>query len=233
MADPRQSDFERLNALVDGELGAAERAEIAARLAVDRELASAFATLARLKAVAGETATGLAPIMLPPPRRPVRRVRGASIAAAVALLALGAGLFAWNSDQHETGAEGPTEVQLASLPSGTTIPRLESAGLKLANLAFNPGNVPLFAASYRGPHGCRLDLRAWPVGAVAEPGSGTSVYRWSTDKLEYELSAHGMPDWRFRIIADGAEQQTRLGADPAQSDRRLREANRGAPKCLG
>jgi hypothetical protein len=42
-----------------------------------------------------------------------------------------------------------------------------------------------------------------------------------------------MPDWRFKIIADGAEQQTRTNADPGRVDRKLREANRGAPKCLG
>ena len=85
---------------------------------------------------------------------------------------------------------------------------------------------------YRGPHGCRLDLRAWPEGAEVTPGSGTSRRQWVTGELIYELTAHGMPDWRFRIIADGAEEQTRVGSDPDRVDRRLREANRGAPRCL-
>jgi hypothetical protein len=130
--------------------------------------------------------------------------------------------------------EGPTEIELASLPAGTMIPRLDTAGLKLINLAFNPGSVPLVTATYRGPHGCRLDLRGWPVGSAdAPPLSGTGLHRWVAGSLVYELTAHGMPDWRFGLIADAAEQQTRSGADPARIDRRLRLASRGAPPCLG
>lgn len=237
MANDRTSDFEKLNALVDGELAPAERAEIAARLVVDRELASAYATLARLKATVAENTADCPPIVLRQPRWPLLRRRAAAIAAG-AMLVAGVGLFAWTSEWFDDGgtlptAEGPTAVTLASLPSGTTIPRLDTAGLKLIRLAFNPGSVPLFTASYRGPHGCRLDLRAWPVGADATPASGTSLRQWVAGDLVYELTAHGMPDWRFKIIADGAEQQTRTNADPGRVDRKLREANRGAPKCLG
>lgn len=238
MANERTSDFEKLSALVDGELAPAERAEIAARLAVDRELASAYATLARLKAAVADTAADCPPIILSPMRWPLLR-RHAAAVAVCAVLAVGIGVFAWTSDWFgsEEGAsataEGPTAVTLASLPAGTTIPRLDTAGLKLINLVFNPGDVPLFTASYRGPHGCRLDLRAWPVGVDVTPASGTSQRRWVAGELVYELAAHGMPDWRFRIIADGAEQQTRIGTDPDRVDRRLREANRGAPRCLG
>ena len=49
-------DLLLLNALVDGELAPQDRAAIAARLAVDRDLARAYATLARLKASIGELA---------------------------------------------------------------------------------------------------------------------------------------------------------------------------------
>ncbi len=42
-----------------------------------------------------------------------------------------------------------------------------------------------------------------------------------------------MPAWRFAIIAEAAEQQTRIGSDPEPIDRRLRQANIGAPPCLG
>jgi hypothetical protein len=238
MANDRTSDFEKLNALVDGELGPADRAELAARLAVDRELASAYATLAQLKAAVAETAADCPPIVLARPRWPLLRRRAVALAAG-AVLVVAIGLFATTRDWFggEDGllapAEGPTAVTLASLPAGTTIPRLDTAGLKLIGLSFNPGSVPLFSASYRGPHGCRLDLRAWRVGADAPAASGTSLRQWVVGDLVYELAAHGMPDWRFRIIADGAEQQTRVGADPDRVDRRLREANRGAPPCVG
>jgi hypothetical protein len=164
--------------------------------------------------------------------------RYAIAVAACAIVAAGAALFAtrddwFAGDSAVASAEGPTSVTLASLPAGTMIPRLDTAGLKLIELAFNPGHVPLFTASYRGPHGCRLDLLAWPLGAEAPAISGTSLRHWVVGDLVYELAAHGMPAWRFAIIADGAEQQTRAGADPDLVDRGLREANRGAPPCLG
>jgi anti-sigma factor RsiW len=238
MADARTSDFEKLNALVDGELAPAERAELAARLAVDRELASAHATLAHLKAAVAESAGDCPPIALERPRPSWLRRYAVPIAACV-VLAIGTGFFALRGDMFDrdnelaTAAEGPTAITLASLPAGTTVPRLDTAGLKLIGLAFNPGSVPLFTASYRGPHGCRLDLRAWPVGADAVPAHGTSLRQWVVGGLVYELTAHGMPAWRFAIIADGAEEQTRVGADPDRVDRRLHEANRGAPPCVG
>jgi len=237
MADQRTSDFEKLNALVDGELGPAERAEIAARLAVDRELASAYATLAQLKAAVAETALDGRPIVLRRPRWPAVR-RYAFAIAACAIVAAGAALLAahdewFDGDSARATAEGPTAVTLASLPAETMIPRLDTAGLKLIALVVNPDRVPLFTASYRGPHGCRLDLLAWPLGAKAPMVTGTSLRHWVVGDLVYELAAHGMPAWRFAIIADGAEQQTRAGADPDRVDRRLREANRGAPPCLG
>lgn len=238
MAKERTSDFAKLSALVDGELPPAERAEMAARLAVDRELASVYATLAQLKATVAETAADCPPIVLHSPRwSSLRRYTAAF--AACAILAAGIGTFALNGggwfDEGGTPAvaEGPTAITLASLPAGTTIPRLDTAGLKLIGLAFNPGGAPLFTASYRGPHGCRLDLRAWRAGGDVSAASGTSLRQWVVGDLVYELAAHGMPAWRFKIIADGAEQQTRVGADPDRVDRRLREASRSAPPCLG
>lgn len=236
MDSGRTHDLERLNALLDGELTATERAGVAARLATDRDLASAYATLARLKAVTAEAAGDCPAIVL---RRPwwlrVRR-HVAAIAACVVLAVGGAVLLRqeWpGADSPPAGAaEGPTEIALASLPAGTTVPRLDAAGLKLINLAFNQSSIQLFTATYRGPHGCRLDLVVWPAAANA-PAAGPSSYRWVVGTLAYELTAHGMPDWRFRIIADGAEQQTRQAADPGHIDRRLREASRGAPPCLG
>jgi hypothetical protein len=104
---------------------------------------------------------------------------------------------------------------------------------QLIGLAIDPGAVPLITANYRGPHGCRLDLRAWPTGAKAVPLDGTSRRTWTAGGLTYELVAHGMPKWRFAIIAEAAEQQTQLAAAPERIDRRLREANRGAPPCVG
>lgn len=237
MDSGRTYDLERLNALLDGELTPSERAEIAARLAVDRDLASAYATLALLKAATAETVEGCPTIVLRRPWWVTARRRIAAIAACIVLVVGGVVLVkqGWLADESPVAgaAEGPTEITLASLPAGTTIPRLDTAGLKLINLAVNQDGVPLLTATYRGPHGCRLDLRVWPVGADAPAVSGTGLQRWVVGALVYELTAHGMPDWRFKLIADGAEQQTRAGADPGRIDRRLRQASRGAASCLG
>ena len=230
-------NIERLNALLDGELSATERADIAARLATDRDLASAYATLARLKAATAEAVGECPAIVLRRPWWPRVRRRVAAVAAGLALTIGGAVLVSheWPpaADTPTTGADGPTEIALASLPAGTTVPNLDSAGLKLVHLAFNQNSGPLFTATYRGPHGCRLDLMAWFVTENAPPMRGSGSYRWVVGTLAYELTAHGMPDWRFRVIADGAEQQTRLASSPGQIDRRLREASRDAPPCLG
>lgn len=234
--DLNDDDLLRLNALVDGELAPADRAEIAARLAVDRDLARAYATLAQLKATLGDS-TGDTPVFTLPPARRAIRWRLGFAAAACVIGVIGIGFLIKSGLPSDGGlatdvAEGPTAIIHASLPAGTTIPRLDTAGLNLIGLAIDPGKVLLFTASYRGPHGCRLDLRAWRVGAEAPPVTGTSQHQWTTGGLVYELVAHGMPPWRFAIIADAAEQQTRQG-DPDRVDRRLRQAAIGAPPCLG
>ncbi len=231
----KQQDMLRLNALVDGELPPAERAELAVRLAVERDLARAYATLARLKAVVGESADDVPDISLP--TMPRRRVwpRAAAIAAALAAV-IAISLYAANdflARDAEGPNEAPTAITLASLPAGATIPRLDTAGLKLVNLDIEPGHVPIFTARYRGPHGCQLDLRAWPVGEPPPPLDGTSHHRWTVGDLTYELVAHGMPAWRFDIIANAAELQTQLNPDQYHINKRLRQAEYGAAPCAG
>lgn len=235
-------DLLLLNALVDGELEPTQRAALAARLAVERDLARAYATLARLKATigdaAGNTISDSPAFTLRPAKRTVwprlgMAIAGLAAASIAAILAFGLFIKSEPPFEREQAAEGPTAITLASLPAGTTVPRLDTAGLKLVGLAIEPGKVPLFIATYRGPHGCRLDLRAWPADAIAPAISGTDRYRWTTGDLAYELVAHGMPRSRFAIIAGAAEQQTRAGSDHDRIDRRLREANTAPPPCIG
>jgi anti-sigma factor RsiW len=238
-SEPKNDDLLLLNALVDGELAPADCAALAARLSSERDLARAYAALAQLKASIGESASTL-PAGMPAfslsPKKPLvwPRVTAAAtaIAAMLALAFLVLQDLPFDSDPAAP-AEGPTAITLASLPAGTSVPRLDTAGLKLVGLAIEPGNVPLFTATYRGPHGCRLDLRAWPSGAVAPVLIGTDRHTWTSGDLVYELVAHGMPKSRFAIIAGAAELQTRAGSDHDRIDRRLREAYVGAPPCLG
>ena len=231
-----EQDFLRLNGLVDGELPPAERADLAARLAVERDLARGYATLARLKAAIGESIEDMPEISLPVAKRrfwPKVAAAAVSLAAVLAVAVFVAHGY-WTARGLDEGPnELPTAITLASLPPGTSIPRLDTAGLKLVRLDLNPGRVPLFTAQYRGPHGCRLDLRGWPVGVPAPPLAGSSRYHWTVGDLTYELVAHGMPVWRFNIIAGAAELQTRLNADHNRINRRLRQAEYGFPPCAG
>jgi len=92
----RQPDWQTLNAYVDGELSAAEAAEVARALADDRALADRVASLTRLKAKVQDMGTvqsrgEAAEITLPTPRR--RHWRPAALAASLAL-ALAIGLAA-------------------------------------------------------------------------------------------------------------------------------------------
>ena len=235
--DPQQQDLEKLSALVDGELPAGERAALAGRLASERDLARAYATLARLKATIGEAAGVAAdcPAFELPQRGKVRRWPPIAIGAALAAT-LAFGVFVTMPRPIQTEApfaEAPTALTLASLPAGTTVPRLDTAGLKLTGLAIDPGQVPLVSATYRGPHGCRLDLRAWPVGATPPQTAGTDHHRWTAGNLVYELTAHGMPKARFALIAGAAEGQTAAHADSDRIGRQLREAGHGPPPCTG
>lgn len=233
--DPQQQDLEKLNALVDGELPPDERAALAGRLAGERDLARAYATLARLKAAVGDVAAGAdCPALDLPQRRKARlwpRIAlGAGLAAA---LAIGVFVAMPRPADIDGPVEGPTAITLASLPVGTTVPRLDTAGLKLTGLVIDPGQVPLVSATYRGPHGCRLDLRAWPIGATPPEKIGSSHHRWTAGNLVYELTAHGMPAARFALIAGAAEGQTAATADHGRIGRQLREASHGAPPCTG
>ncbi len=234
-SEANNNDLLLLNALVDGELEPPQRAALAARLAVDRDLARAYATLARLKAVIGDTVDDMPVLTLPRQKARLWPRIGAAVAALAAIVAVGFILAAelrYEPEGIDQSAEGPTAITLASLPASTVVPRLDTAGLKLIGLTIDPGKVPLLVASYRGPHGCRLDLSAWPDGATAPPLSGTARYRWATGDLIYELVAHGMPQARFAIIASAAELQTRAGSDHDRIDRRLRQANISPPPCL-
>jgi anti-sigma factor RsiW len=234
--DPKQSDEVLLNALVDGELAPGEHAAAAARLANDREFARAYATLARLKAQVSEGG-GPTSLRTPLPVRKPRRLAlglGMATAAVCAIAALIAVAMLPSQNKPVALAAREAVLTLAALPASPVIPDLEQAGLALVDLAVDrAGDIRLLIATYRGPHGCRLDLRVRPLGAAVPPIAGTRRHDWEVSDLAYELVAHGMPGWRFAMIAAAAERETRNGRLPEPGDRQLREARVGAPPCLG
>jgi anti-sigma factor RsiW len=233
---PAPDAIERLNALIDGELPPAEHAALADRIAAGRDLAQAHATLARLKACIVESAeeTPVTGIMLPqaPPRRRVFGIAGTALAAAAALLLA---VFVWMPGQQSARtplAEIAPMVTLAALPQAPVIPDLASAGLKLVGGEVErAGEVAVLVAAYRGPRGCRLELRVRPVAADVPPTVGTSRKVWTAGDLAYELVAFGMPAVRFAAVAAAAQAAT--GGNRPDVETRLREARLQAPPCTG
>ena len=228
--------IERLNALIDGELPPAEHAALADRIAAGRDLAQAHATLARLKACIVESAdeTPVAGIVLPPvpPRRRAFGLAGAALAAAAAVLLA---VFAWMPGQQPARtplAEIAPMVTLAALPQTPVIPDLASTGLKLVGGEVeHAGGTAVLVAAYRGPRGCRLELRVRPVATDVPPTVGTSRKVWTAGDLAYELVAFGMPAARFAAVAAAAQAAT--GGNRPDTENRLREARLQAPPCTG
>jgi anti-sigma factor RsiW len=237
--DEPSSEITRLNAFVDGELTPAERAAVAAQIREQPNFARAHATLARLKACIAESADATTPVAI---RWPPRRSQSIAVRIGVAgLAAVACGLVGLLIAAHFRAERRPVPlagqeaaVTLAALPANPVIPHLDVAGLVLEDVRVErAGDVRLLFASYRGPHGCRLDLRVSPAGSAVPVGVGSSRHNWDVGALAYELVAHGMPGWRFAIIAAAAEQETRAGRAPDAARRRLREARASAPPCTG
>ena len=236
-AEPdRGRDLVLLNAFIDGELSAADRVAVAERFATDADFARAHVTLARLKACVTAGPDDGADIALPARRRRIPWAALAAAAATIACVAVLAGADLLR--RHPAGGAEPgtaTLVVLATLPSRTLRPRLDLAGLSLVAISEQPsgasGTGPAVVATYRGPHGCRLDLAAGPAGRDLPRAEGSSRHGWTVGDVRYELVAHGMPRWRFALIAEAAENQTRSGPLPQALERRLREARASAPPC--
>jgi anti-sigma factor RsiW len=229
-------DLLRLNALVDGELPPAEHAALAARIAADRDLAHGHAALARLKASLVEDIDNTpAPVVrwlgARGGPRTWRRVAAAAAGAAILGLAIIGAALDWRGARDEPAARPEAAIVLAALPSTPVIPDLAAGGLTLVGTEVEQiAGVSVLVAAYRGPRGCRLELRVHPAALKLPPTAGTNRRAWTVGELGYELAAFGMPEVRFAIIAGAAERQSQAGSP--QPDR-LREARAAAPPCLG
>lgn len=235
MATDRKSldTVERLNALIDGELPPSEHAALAAELATRPDLAHAHATFAQLKACIVES-VGESPAIALPRRKPrLMKPLFAAAAAACVLLAAAAYQFVREADPVQS-ADVASMLTRVSLPTAPVVPDLTSAGLKLVGGEVeHVGGTSMLVAAYRGPRGCRLELRVRPAAAVVPPTVGTSRKAWDVGDLAYELVAFGMPASRFAAVAAAAEASTRAGQMPQDANGRLREASLAAPPCIG
>jgi hypothetical protein len=237
--DTPHPDILRLNAFVDGELTPSERAAVAAQITAQPDIARAHATLARLKACIGESADATPPPIIAIAQKGPRRI--ALGIGAMGVVACGLVLVAlltapeFLAERKSVPLVGrDAVVTLAALPASPVIPNLDAGGLTLEDVKIDRvGDVRVLLASYRGPHGCLLDLRVSAAGSPVPSGTVSGRHSWEVGPLAYELVAHGMPGWRFAVIADAAERETRDGRAPDAIRRRLREARALAPPCTG
>lgn len=238
--DRKERDLLQLNALVDGELDPAAQAEIAARLAADRDLARGYAALARLKACVMEFVE-TAPVVQVPPQPASRLARAAwrrfawpAAAAAIVAILSGAGFLAFLPRSEPAAiADSERSIVFAAFPVRPVIPDFTAARLSLRGVDFRTlADGPLLVATYRGPRGCRLELHVRPAGLAAPASGGSRRAGWNAGQLSYELLAFGMPEARFAIIVEAARRQTRLNADPDAASG-LRQAGLAAPPCTG
>lgn len=223
----------RLNALIDGELPPAEHAALASRIVAERDLAHAHATLARLKATIVESAeqTPVDGIVLPRAARKRNWPLAAAGALAATLLVATFVWKPWERPAEPLSAEIASFITLAALPAAPVIPDLGNAGLKLVGGEVeHAGGTSMLVAAYRGPRGCRVELRVRPASAAVPPTGGTTRQAWTSGALSYELVAFGMPVQRFAAVVMAAQAATRGGAP---DDTLVREASLQAPPCTG
>ncbi len=240
MATESRNDDQMLNAMVDGELAPAEQAAMAARLASERDLARAYATLSKLKASVIESA-GMSKeveVRLPEQSRRIRTVAGTAAVAAAFAIAVAFVGFLDRSRENPKMADPATpavsqHVQLAAFPIEPVIPDLVPAGLRLAKTIVSAdAKSPVVVATYLGPRGCRLELTVRSGDPIATSAAGTDRRKWRVGGLTYELVAYGMPAARFSIVAEAAERATRATSQPDVINGRLREARLSPLPCI-
>jgi len=248
--------IEQLCAYIDGELPAAERAQVAAAVARDPRLAARIATLSNLKASLAAEIEPAPPLDL----RPHALATTAPIAVALSLVAaLFVGLFIlWFSlpssspptwvaaaiDGHarwiaaprvDRGDSGAHAVLAAAgaLGAAPVIPDLDAAHLRIVGTRLVPNGESKIALQirYAGERGCRVSL--WVAPAAEGPA------RWEATYTQKDLRAYawragpldyalvsGMAAKRFADIADIVREATRRHQEPGPTAEALLRKDR-------
>lgn len=244
--------WQKLNAYVDGELSAREKAAVAEDIASDPSLAHAVAILQGVKAELAEF-PGCAPAK--------RRRGGFSLpfvpwlsAACVALLVAGGAvlvtqlttaeppsLLAQHRAWAETARAGGAEVPGAGVAKaffGPQLPSLEPFGLRLdsAGLVSLADGEEALHAGYVGQRGCRISLFLLPPDAIPDDRAlpaGILQASGQSGSWRYRVLAQDMDGARFALIASALDEQLRLVAPLSEESRLAYEDNPAArAPCL-
>ncbi len=222
----------QLNAFVDGELPAAEAAQVAAAIAADPELAQSAARLHRIKAALGSACADLPLPATPQPARrgsfaPARLAACFGLAAMVLLLVASVPGSAPNlpvrelprlahHDQWLAHAGAQTEL---ALPAGAEWmePVMSASGLQLVHYEQGPERTHF---GFKGPNACRLSLFvSAPDRIVASLQMALSDEiqhaHWHSGGYAFEMIARDMATARFATVAAGLQQGSRAHEDDA------------------
>ena len=241
---PDTKTWERLNAYYDGELDAAAKEELDARLRKEPELQAALQDIrdlsSALKPLHPVRPAATAPRASPWPRR---AGLAAAIAASVAVLFA---VFAASQirlsdpapgplDWHQNFASRAYSVQQTDnvTPVAQWMGRdfdLSSANLTLVDVAMpENGDIQLH---FSGVNGCRLT-----VGIYADPpvlpaaASEIAMRSWSVGAIHYSMLAEGMDPGKFSAIYRLLVNQTKDHRKDTETLVAVRDATRSAVPC--
>ena len=232
----RPSDWEDLNAYVDGELEPAHAADVADRIAGDPALARQAAALTGAKAALADTSDTPA-FDFGPPAAEGRRWHWLAVAASAVFILAASAFWAAQFDPAEPAALAAAATMHESLAAQQTgasqqaeqvaavagfqpyIPDLAAAKLSLAAAAPFPvsGSPDGLALQYTGTRGCRVTYAAFPGEGLTlgeglariETGDLTG-YGWRVGAIGYALLAQGMDPDRLAVIAANLHAASRL-----------------------
>jgi hypothetical protein len=245
---PTPTEWERLNALADGELAPAGQRAMAERLATSPGAAETLHGIIRLKQELRALPADEAPPLPSPPTsfHPAWR-RVAAVAAALAIAATVAltpillrqdapeSFLAASLAAHEQFAAAPLQPAVTTAPAATDPVTSELARLGLQPVWQATSAAGQIRIGFVGARGCRLSLHVDPH---AEPTpkpepSGLRLAGWNAGGRSYLLIATGMPPARFEMIAGFIKALTGGPADKVDSLRTaLQKDWRSAQPCL-
>jgi len=233
----RPSDWEALNAYVDGALEPAHAADVAERIAHDPALARQAAALTGMKVALADTPDTPVFDFDAASRKIGRPWRWLSIAAAVAFILAASAFWATQFDSaspawltaaaaahtslaaQQTDPSPQAEQVAARVGFQPYIPDLAAAKLSLAMAApfAIDGPPDGLILQYTGTRGCRVTYVAFPGEGFALDESlskfesgGLAGYGWRVGAVGYAMLAEGMDPDRLAVIAASVHVASRL-----------------------
>ncbi|MGD1884908.1 MAG: anti-sigma factor family protein [Paracoccaceae bacterium] len=238
-------DWELINAYSDGELGAAERSAMDARLVSEPALRAALTDVASVSASLGAlrpepqpTSAGQVETPANRNRHPARWLIGGAVAATIALtVMLGPQFFAAPSvfDIHAEFTAQPFAVDADDLSRVAAGQSDDAPDLVNANLTpvvmrqLDRGHV----THYAGRNGCRLSYFRGTLDPERQVAPGDNqVATWSTaDNVGHVIVAAGMDQRKFEAITAYLKLATREQSN-AQMTASLADTIADAERCV-